>query len=136
REAGFEPEVPTRWLMEGLLPYLEEEMVHGLLARLSTLSAPGSILLADVPGRTLLELPQLRPMLDFVQRLGAPWRFGTDEPEKLLASSGWEARAYDLGMLAAGVGRWPWPVVPRSVPGAPRSFPLEATRKGTVCPRP
>ena len=125
---GFRPEHPTSWLAEGLLPYLDEGMVRGLLARVDRLSAAGSTFLADVIGKTMLEMPQLRPMLEFVERLGAPWKFGTDEPEALLEALGWKAMAHDLGTFAAEVGRWPWPVVPLWVPGVPRSFLVEAIR--------
>ena len=125
---GFRPDAPTAWLAEGLLPYLDEALVRRLLARVDKLSAPGSTLLTDVIGKTLLEAPQLRPMLDFVRGLGAPWTFGTDEPESLLEPLGWKVTAHDLGAFAAEVGRWPWPVIPRSVPGLPRSFLVEATR--------
>ena len=125
---GFRPDAPTTWLAEGLLPYLDEALVRRLLARVDKLSAPGSTLLTDVIGKTLLEAPQLRPMLDFVRGLGAPWTFGTDEPESLLEPLGWKVTAHDLGAFAAEVGRWPWPVIPRSVPGLPRSFLVEATR--------
>lgn len=127
-DQGFRPELPTSWLAEGLLPYLDEAMVRGLLTRVDRLSAPGSTFLADVIGKTMLEMPQLRPMLEFVERLGAPWKFGTDEPEALLQPLGWKVTAHDLGTFAAEVGRWPWPVVPRSVPGVPRSFLVEARR--------
>ena len=125
---GFRPELPTCWLAEGLLPYLEAQVVRELLARVDRHSAPGSTFLGDVIGRSMLEMPQLRPMLEFVQRLGAPWKFGTDEPESLLEPLGWKVTAHDLGTFAAEVGHWPWPVVPRSVPGVPRSFLVEAAR--------
>jgi methyltransferase (TIGR00027 family) len=127
--AGFDPGRPTAWLLEGLLPYLDAALVRDLLTRVSRLSATGSTLLTDVIGKTMLEVPQLRPMLDFVRGLGASWTFGTDEPEALLEPLGWEVTAHDLGTFAAEVGRWPWPVVPRSVPGVPRSFLVEATRR-------
>jgi len=68
-------------------------------------------------------------LLEFVETLGAPWRFGTDEPEALLEPPGWTVTAHDLGTFAAEAGRWSWPVVPRSVPGVPRSFLVEATRR-------
>lgn len=125
---GFRPELPADWLVEGLLPYLDEGAVGQLLARVTRLSAPGSTLLADLIGRTMLEMPQLRPVLEFVTSLGAPWKFGTDDPEALFAELGWTVWAHDLATFAAEVGRWPWPVVPRSVPGVPRSFLIEATK--------
>jgi methyltransferase (TIGR00027 family) len=129
---AFRPALPTIWLAEGLLPYLDESFVRGLLARVSQVSAIGSTLLIDLIGKTMLEMPQLRPMLDFVAKLGAPWRFGTDEPEALLEPLGWQVTAHDLGTFASEVGRWLWPVVPRSVPGVPRSFLVEATRSARL----
>jgi methyltransferase (TIGR00027 family) len=126
--AGFEPGRPTAWLLEGLLPYLDAPLVGELLSRVSRLSATGSILLTDVIGRLLLDAPPLRPMVDFVRNLGAPWIFGTDAPEALLEPLGWEVTAHDLAIFAAEAGRWPWPVIPRSVPGVPRSFLVEARR--------
>ena len=40
--AGFDPELPTAWLAEGLLPYLPPEAEQELLASITRLSAPGS----------------------------------------------------------------------------------------------
>jgi methyltransferase (TIGR00027 family) len=42
RKAGFDPELPTAWLAEGLLPYLPPEAEEELLASITRLSAPGS----------------------------------------------------------------------------------------------
>lgn len=52
--AGFDPAAPTCWLVEGLLQYLEEPMVHRLFARIDDLSAPGSRAIYDVAGKVLL----------------------------------------------------------------------------------
>jgi methyltransferase (TIGR00027 family) len=126
---GFRQELPTVWLLEGLLLYLDERLVGSLLARLDALSAPGSMVLADVIGRTMLLMPQLEPLLDFVRELGAPWLFGTDDPEELLEPLGWDVTAHDLGAFAFEMGRWPFPVIPTWIPGVPRSFLVEATRR-------
>ena len=40
--AGFDPELPTAWLAEGLLPYLPPEAEQELLNSITRLSAPGS----------------------------------------------------------------------------------------------
>ena len=126
---GFQPELPTVWLLEGLLVYLDEVVVGSLLARLDALSAPGSTLFADVMGRTMLLMPQLEPLLDFVHELGAPWLFGTDDPEQLLEPLGWEVTVHDLAAVALELGRWPFPVIPRWIPGVPRSFLVEAVKR-------
>jgi methyltransferase (TIGR00027 family) len=45
--AGFSPDVPTAWLMEGLLPYLPADAERRLFEHLDALSAPGSRLAAE-----------------------------------------------------------------------------------------
>lgn len=40
--AGFDPQAPTAWLLEGLLPYLPPEAEQQLLDNITRLSAPGS----------------------------------------------------------------------------------------------
>jgi len=126
--AGFRPELPSVWLLEGLLLYFDESIVKLLLAQVDALSAAESRLLADVIGWTMLWAPQLQPLHEFVRELGAPWKFGTDEPEELLEPLGWNVTAYELGTVAAEAGRWAWPVVPRAIPGVPRSFLVEAVK--------
>jgi len=129
---GFRPELPSVWLLEGLLLYLDESLVRSVLGNIDALSAAGSTLLADVIGWTMLWMPQLQPLHDFVRELGAPWKFGTDEPEDLLEPLGWEVTAYDLATVSTEVGRWAWPAIPRGVPGVPRSFLIEAMKPGIL----
>ncbi len=126
---GFDPCVSTTFLVEGLLLYLDHDAVHALLARLDGLSHRGSVLLADVIGRTMLAMPHLRPILDLVASIGAPWKFGTDDPEALLAPFGWEVTAHDLGAFATALGRWPYPVAPPGLRDVPRSFLVEAAKR-------
>jgi len=127
-KGGFRPELPSVWLLEGLLLYFDESLVKLLLAQVDALSAAQSRLLADIIGWTMLWAPPLQPLHDFVRKLGAPWKFGTDEPEELLEPLGWDVTAYDLGTVAAEAGRWAWPVLPRPIPGVPRSFLVEAVK--------
>ena len=42
RDAGFDPERPTVWIAEGLLPYLPSDAQDLLLDNITALSAPGS----------------------------------------------------------------------------------------------
>lgn len=51
RAAGFDPDVPTAWLAEGLLIYLPPEAQDGLFDTITSLSAPGSAVATEyVPG--------------------------------------------------------------------------------------
>jgi methyltransferase (TIGR00027 family) len=127
---GFDPGAPTTWLVEGLLLYLEADEVRALLGRLDAQARPGSLFLADLIGSTMLQAPYLQPILAYVAGLGAPWKFGTDEPEALLAPLGWEVAAHDFGHYADALGRWPYPrLAPPGVRGVPRSFLVEAIKR-------
>ncbi|MFZ6180308.1 SAM-dependent methyltransferase [Nannocystis pusilla] len=124
--AGFDRSQRSLWLVEGLLPYLDADVVAALFARLAGLSAPGSRLLYDVLGRALLESPPLAPILALMRELGAPWRFATDEPARLIGQHGWDTVVLDPAVLAAQWGRWPFPALPPDAPGMPRGYIVEA----------
>jgi O-methyltransferase involved in polyketide biosynthesis len=70
--AGFNVAEPAVFVAEGLLGYLEEAAVHQLLNTVAGLASTGSVLLADVSGRTL--------------------------PEGLFASHGWQAPGSSTAM--------------------------------------
>ena len=53
RENGFEPESPTAWSVEGILPYLTGEAQDTLFTRITELSAPGSELAIGALGSSL-----------------------------------------------------------------------------------
>lgn len=123
KEAGWRPEAPVLWVVEGLLFFLPEEAVRGLLATLSGHSAPGSVLVGDVISRAALRNPMSQKFLASLREDGNPWLFGTETPEELLADTGWDpGEVRQPGEEGADFGRWPYPVPARSVPGVPRSF--------------
>jgi hypothetical protein len=45
-----------------------------------------------------------------------------------MSRHGWEADVTQPGEEGANYGRWPRPMVPRGVPGLPRSFLVKARR--------
>ena len=45
-QAGFNPEVPTVWLWEGVIIYLPHQATHGTIRVVASMSAPGSSLIA------------------------------------------------------------------------------------------
>lgn len=126
--AGFEPGRPACWLVEGLAQYLTEGAVQELLDRITALSAPGSELLTDFVGRSFLDHPGLQQMLAVMEQRGAPWQFGTDRPEELLAPRGWRPEVTLMGAVGHQYGRWSYPDAPRDTPGVPQGFLVHARR--------
>lgn len=127
-ESGFDPNAPTVWLIEGLLQYLDEDAVRTLFDRVHRLSAPGSTLLYDVVGKTLLESPMMAPLVKAMAERGSPWLFGTDEPGDLTERHGWSATVTDIAKPANEWHRWFAPAAPADVPDVPRGYFVEATR--------
>ena len=127
-DAGYGPEKPSVWLIEGLLFYLPRSAVHGLLEQVGELTAAGSLLGLDVMNRGLFFSPVSWPMRAVLARRDAPGRFGTNDPETLMARHGWEADVTQPGEEGTNFGRWPRPMVPRRLPGLPRSFLVKARR--------
>jgi methyltransferase (TIGR00027 family) len=127
-EAGYEPREPSVWLAEGLLFYIPEAAVRGLLDHAGAFATSGSLLGVDLVNEDLLASPLMQPLLRALARRGAPVHFGANDPEALLAEHGWEAKATQPGERGANYGRWPYPVAPRRVPGVPRVFFMRARR--------
>ena len=126
--AGFDPHVPSAWLVEGLLMYLDEATARALLEAVAVLAQPGSWLGADLMGAAVFQSPLFQPWLALFAAQNAPLRFGTDTPEALFADTGWAATVLQPGDEGANYGRWPLPVVPRELPGVPRAFLVTARR--------
>ncbi len=125
---GYRPVSQSVWLIEGLLFYLTRAAVHGLLGKVSALTATGSLLGLDVMNRGLFFSPFAWLQQAALARRGAPGLFGTDDPETLMARHGWEADVTQPGEEGVNFGRWPHPMVPRAVPGLPRGFLVKARR--------
>lgn len=124
--AGFNTHEQTLWLVEGLLMYLDESQVTALLNRINSLASRRDIMLFDILTRTLLEAPHMQMQLNFLASLGAPWKFGVNEPEEFMKKFGWDAVVTQPGEFAPA--RWPFPTAPRSVPNVPRGFYVEARK--------
>ena len=125
---GFDASAPTVWTIEGLLQYIEAPDVDRLFARVDALSAPGSVLLYDVVGKALLEAPFLQATIEFMQKLGAPWVFGSDTPGALVDDRGWSATVTDMAVPGNAWKRWEHPAIPADVPAAPRGYFVEAIK--------
>jgi hypothetical protein len=99
--AGFEPGQPTVWVAEGVLAYLPQEQVEGVLADLTTLSAPGSQLGLSMASRDPAG-PARTSRARSLRRSDAP-----QDPVGWLAGHGWTAQATDAREVLRGHGRRP-----------------------------
>jgi methyltransferase (TIGR00027 family) len=103
---GFDPAVPTAWLIEGVLIYLTHEAAAALLARVDRLSAPGSRVAFEYhTGATSDLLDQARTTSTMVG-YAELWRGGLAvDAADWLREHGWRPSVHALGDLAAGYGR-------------------------------
>ncbi|MGR6919661.1 SAM-dependent methyltransferase [[Actinomadura] parvosata] len=103
REAGFAPGAPTAWLLEGILYALTSEAAHGLLDRVTSLSAPGSIAAFE----HLPDNPALRAARTAISaEMANLWLGGPEgEPDSWWGRHGWTAQARDVREVAAAYGR-------------------------------
>ncbi|MFJ9418676.1 SAM-dependent methyltransferase [Streptomyces sp. NPDC101227] len=127
--AGYDPALPSTWLLEGLLYYIAEPDARRMLDRVAAITAPGSRFAADIVNAAALTLPHMRGLLDVFAGWGCPWLFGTDDPEGLFGSHGFEVAAVQPGDPGADFGRWPDPVPARHVPDVRRVFFVHGHRR-------
>ncbi len=126
--AGFEPDRPSGWLLEGVSFYLPTETVAGLLDAVTELAAPGSWLGCDVINSLVLTSPITRPWIEMQAQSGAPWIGTLDHPEESLAALGWKAALTQAGQPDAHHGRWKYPVIPVNMPNMPHNWLITAQR--------
>jgi methyltransferase (TIGR00027 family) len=125
-EAGFDASRPTVWTVEGVTQYLTADDVSRLVDGITGLSAPGSHLLIDFVGQSLLDSEPMRPMLERFASMDMTWKFGTDEPEELLR--GWSCETSLFDAVGNSYGRWGYPEVPRGTPGIGHGYLVHARR--------
>jgi methyltransferase (TIGR00027 family) len=127
-DAGFDPTRKAAFLAEGLLYYLDENAVTSMFDALVSVAAPGSWLGVDAMNPEILTSPFMATYLKRLTELGCPWKFGVADPDAFMASKGWRSNIVFPGEPEASYSRWIMPVVPRTVPGLPRTFLIRATR--------
>jgi len=125
---GFNPAERSVWLFEGCLYFFAESAVSNLLKIVTSLSAKGSYMAADLVNERMLTCPATRHWTDRMSSAGAPWLFTSDEPEALLASLGWSANVVRSGEDGADFGRVFRLKESPSPLGSPLSLLVTATR--------
>lgn len=120
-EAGYQPNLPSIWLIEGLLMYLLEDQVYTLLETVSQLASEHSWLGLDLVNQKSLEYGPYEGY----------FRFGCDGPEDLLLGYGWQADVLQPGDEGASFGRYTKRYPDRSVPDVMRAFLVKAHKTRT-----
>jgi hypothetical protein len=70
----------------------------------------------------------MAPLLQSMADKGAPWLFGTDQPERLAQRHGWSAAVTDIAEPGNRYNRWFAPVAPIGDVDAPRGYFVEAKK--------
>ncbi|TCO56091.1 SAM-dependent methyltransferase [Actinocrispum wychmicini] len=104
RAAGFDPTLPTAWLIEGLLMYLTPAAGNQLVAQVTDLSVPGSELLVEHLSAHSLATPQA-PLRDVVESQGAQWLSARDDLADWLGGHGWRTDTHANNDPAISYGR-------------------------------
>ncbi|MFH8589654.1 SAM-dependent methyltransferase [Streptomyces celluloflavus] len=110
RAAGFVPDEPTAWLIEGLLVYLSADEAARLLTTVGEQSAPGSRLAfpgaGDFRGSPMMAAGRAIPSM---REISALWKGGLSEAAPAwLARHGWHAHTHPRATVAASYGRADW----------------------------
>lgn len=98
--AGFDPSLPTAWLLEGVLMYLPEDAVDRLLDRIAALSCDGSHLGLEHANAAYMALPAMEAAKRRLEATGAGWQSWVEDPVAWLADYGWRASVTDAEKLA------------------------------------
>ncbi|WP_330230371.1 SAM-dependent methyltransferase [Nocardia sp. NBC_00508] len=103
RDAGFSPDVPTIWLLEGILYALPADAADQLIARITALSAPGCELAADHAEDSPLLRQARAAVSDELVRL---WRGGpVGDLGAWFGRHGWVSAVRDIRVLARSYHR-------------------------------
>jgi len=104
--SGFDPGLPTAWLVEGLLIYLTGEEAVDLLATIDDLSSAGSQLAAERRATRPADLRQQVHALPAMREFAAMWKGGLREDlGECLERNGWTTTIHDRADVAATLGR-------------------------------
>lgn len=127
-KGGFNPERGSVWLLEGFLFYITSEAIFDLLSTVSLLAIPGSYLGFDIVNSTTLTHPLTRPWIDMQAKAGAAWVGTMDDPVGFLTARGWRVTLTQAGQPEANHGRWPFPVIPTTMPDFPHNWLVTAEK--------
>ena len=120
--AGFNPQKPSGWLLEGFLFYLPNDVITQILDSVNRQAAIGSWMGFDIVNSITITHPLTKPWVDMQAAEGAPWLGTMEDPVEFLAARGWVASLTQAGQADAHYGRWPFPVLPTKMPEVPHNW--------------
>ena len=92
---GFSSEVPTFWVLEGLVYYIEREAVSSLLTKMAEISKIGSQIFIDIihaSRKTPFPFSQNESSKDHFSK-HQKWDLNIKEAPVLIAATGWEVKS-------------------------------------------
>ena len=104
--SGFDPGLPTVWLVEGLWLYLDAATSDFVARTLTCHSAPTSELVFDAYSREAFDEPEFSGWRAAFAERGTILGSSMADPEGWIGRFGWQARAYDRADVLEG--RCPW----------------------------
>jgi methyltransferase (TIGR00027 family) len=126
--AGFNPDKPSGWLLEGFLFYVPIEMITAILSEVSKLAVSSSWLGFDIMNSISLNHPLTKLWIEMQTKAGAPWIGTMDNPAVFLSEKGWKPKITQAGQPDANYGRWPFPVIPTMMPEMPHNWFITAEK--------
>ena len=128
-QAGFDPEEPSCWLLEGFLFYLPDTAISTVFHKINHLTASGSWMGFDIINSITLTHPLTRQWIEMQAKSGAPWLGTMEDPIGYLAGLGWSASLTQAGQEDAHHGRWPFPTLPTLMPDVPHNWFVTAVKQ-------
>jgi methyltransferase (TIGR00027 family) len=128
-QAGFNPQIPSGWLLEGFLFYLPNDSITKIIDQVTNLAAPGSWMGFDIINSVMLTHPLTKQWVEMQAAAGAPWVGTIDDPVDFLEQRDWKASLGQAGANDANHNRWPYPIIPTTMPDIPHNWYVIATRK-------
>jgi len=104
---GFDPNLPSFWIVEGLLGYLKDEEQNKLLGSISSISAKDSQVVGTMISETCMQSEETSAQRQKMAEHGSPFQFGTNHPESFWANHGWKIEVVLHDQIKEGTARLP-----------------------------
>lgn len=111
-KAGYDPQQPSAWLIEGLLFYLPNETIAQIIDEVNSLTAVGSWLGFDIINSDFLTSPYSKQRMDRLASYGTPWIGSINDPAAFLRERGWQASVFSSAEQEEKHQRPVYPIFP------------------------